>query len=172
MLPPAMVTYTTPSTTLNSILERPFSFGCSAVRDFSYCPTSEESIRDIALQRATGRQIRRTTKDSGEAVWSPITFVPILYLFTETSLRGPEVYASSLTNPDRTFQASVYITPTILFISNHILQRTGLVRTRKQVSSRIQQLKDKTLDVELLSFVAPNAIHGRHAPMSAATTQA
>ncbi|TRM64396.1 hypothetical protein BD626DRAFT_491684 [Schizophyllum amplum] len=108
---------------------------------------------DVAHLGVTGRKAWKTVKGKGEAVWPPH--------LEKALLKGLASY-----QPDTKSNKALNRFPRRnRFISEFIYNRTGEWRTAKQVSSRLQQLKESCKDdkiLELLKLETYNQVHGTH----------
>ncbi|KAL1666896.1 TEA/ATTS domain family-domain-containing protein [Schizophyllum commune] len=108
---------------------------------------------DITQLSVTGRKAWKTMKGKGEAVWPPH--------LEKALLQGLAAY-----EPDTKSTKALNRFPRRnRFISEYIYQRTGEWRTAKQVSSRLQQLKESCKDdkiLEKLKLDAYNQSHSSH----------
>ncbi|KAF6741161.1 hypothetical protein DFP72DRAFT_946589 [Ephemerocybe angulata] len=111
----------------------------SAIDALLYAPTETQKLDDIRRDKATGRRSWKTLKGRpGVAVWGPTLEQALLDGLAEYHLEpefGPRPSKHGFRFPNRN-----------QFLSQFILDRTGVLRTYKQVSSRLQQLRDTCQD--------------------------
>ncbi|KAL1739841.1 hypothetical protein HDZ31DRAFT_48689 [Schizophyllum fasciatum] len=98
----------------------------------------------------TGRKAWKTLKGKGEAVWPPHLCVMIS---SGLAAYQPDTKSNKVLNrfPRRN-----------RYISEYIYSRTGEWRTAKQVSSRLQQLKESCKDIKILEKLKLEAYNQTH----------
>ncbi|KDR70803.1 hypothetical protein GALMADRAFT_144297 [Galerina marginata CBS 339.88] len=104
----------------------------TTVEGLSYTPSEEEIQRDASKWVFTGRKGWKTAKGTAEAIWPPkleAAFLKALRIYK------PEHVITRRGKPDTRFPKRNSM------ISDYILEHTGVFRTPKQISSRIQQLR-------------------------------
>ncbi|OSC98315.1 hypothetical protein PYCCODRAFT_1004357 [Trametes coccinea BRFM310] len=89
------------------------------------------SSKVVAKKILAGRKCYRVSKTSNEVVWPP--------LLEEALIEGLEKYEPAVSKSPRGLSRFPNRNK---FIAQYILQKTGQIRTAKQVGSRIQQLRD------------------------------
>ncbi|EAU83076.1 hypothetical protein CC1G_11160 [Coprinopsis cinerea okayama7 len=116
----------------------------STVDDLSYSPSEGQKNRDAAQIAATGRRSWKTLKGKPEAVWPPA--------LEGALIEALEEYRKIETRPT-TSKHGVRYPMRNRFISDYIFEKTGKLRTAKQVGSRLQQLRDTCKDPKLYQLL-------------------
>ncbi|KAK0434735.1 hypothetical protein EV421DRAFT_1689264, partial [Armillaria borealis] len=140
--------------------------GLSSVGDLSYTP---EQSRDVAQIAATGRRSWKTLKGKGEVVWPPNLYVTyIADQVNDLTMYNREAALIEGASTHRPREALQKYKPSHelrsskspgrfpmrnRFISDYIFELTGKRRTRKQVASRLQEMKDKCKGEESKSMI-------------------
>ncbi|EDR01694.1 uncharacterized protein LACBIDRAFT_333124 [Laccaria bicolor S238N-H82] len=148
----------------------------STVDDLSYTPSEDEKYRDAAQIAATGRRSWKTLRGKGEAVWPPNLSggcsdrrqATLQIGFTETLTNAValalEKYRQEGTWPNKLLDRFPMRNR---FISDYIFEVTGKCRTTKQVSSRLQQMRDTCKGGPIMSVL--ELISGRFSSVEAET---
>ncbi|KAJ3535353.1 hypothetical protein NMY22_g6529 [Coprinellus aureogranulatus] len=133
----------------------------STIADLSYTPSEEQKSRDIAQMQATGRRCWKTLNGKAEAVWGPeleAALIEALERYKPTEGREPRSSKHGIRFPYRN-----------RFISQYIYEKTGKIRTHKQVGSRLQQLRDTCKSRKILALISQGScedIEGKHKQIS------
>ncbi|KAJ7928837.1 hypothetical protein B0H13DRAFT_966333 [Mycena leptocephala] len=122
----------------------PSYISVSSIWDLRNNLTDEQERGFKRLFNLTNRRSFKNTKDGSEPVWAPEFEAALLQgLHNYTVLYGEEERARGLSR-------GLYRN---IFISNFILETTNKIRTPKQVSSRLQQLRGTTTDEDVLRLI-------------------
>ncbi|KAF8804881.1 hypothetical protein BYT27DRAFT_7106114 [Phlegmacium glaucopus] len=113
--------------------------------ELSYTPSQEEKTRDAEQIVATGRKSWKTLRGKGEAVWPPLLEAALIEALEKYQLEavGSKGAQKSGRFPMRN-----------RFVSDYIYETTSKYRTPKQVSSRLQQLRDTCKGDKILQLIS------------------
>ncbi|KAF6758172.1 hypothetical protein DFP72DRAFT_1064896 [Ephemerocybe angulata] len=123
-----------------------FSMQTLAIDALSYTPTETQSFSDLRRNKATGRRSWKTLKGRpGLSVWNP--------MLEQALLDGLAEYDSDPEFSPKPSKHGFRFPNRNHYLSQFILERTGVLRTDKQISSRLQHLRDTCQDSTILHLL-------------------
>ncbi|TFK45131.1 hypothetical protein BDQ12DRAFT_595088 [Crucibulum laeve] len=133
-----------PSSSTSSSSPPPVSSISRSSTENLHCPNMNNSqTQDVVQSIVKGRKSWKTLR-GGEIVWPPELEAALI--------EGLEKYEP---NDSRETRLLGRFPMRNRFISDHIFQKTGKIRTPKQVGSRLQQLRDTCGGKKLLKLLSP-----------------
>ncbi|KAH0585353.1 hypothetical protein H2248_008594 [Termitomyces sp. 'cryptogamus'] len=115
----------------------------ASIKSLSHNLSAEENAAHAKNLVATGRQYWKTRGSQGEAIWPPHVEIALL--------EGLERYQKDTWKPIRDHRCPMRNK----FISEHIEKTTGVFRTPRQISSRIQHLRDTCQAQSIVDLITP-----------------
>ncbi|KAG6902852.1 hypothetical protein C0995_010737 [Termitomyces sp. Mi166 len=116
----------------------------ASIESLSHNPSPEENAAHAKNLIATGRQYWKTRGNQGEAIWPPHVEIALL--------EGLARYQKDTWKPIRDHRCPMRNK----FISEHIEKTTGVFRTPRQISSRIQHLRDTCQAQSIVDLITPS----------------